>query len=376
MTIERLAEAPLILYDARCGADDPTRRQLAERAQRAGVTIEPRDRGRVRRGGARPRRCAGSGDTIGARRVALGRALRAAAAPASPFDPPLYDTFAFITRRDAHLSPATRAFMELAEERLAGARRAVGRHAGGIRSARWPRTTRPSPKRSTSQTIFWLQEAGLPMTGANVARAMQLSAPTVHEMIGRLERDGYITRGADKAHRASPTTGREHAEAHRPPPPADRALPHRRARHPVGRGPRGGRAARARDVAGARGAHARRDRRRQDLPARPPDQRRRAHRGRAAGRRRAGRDGARSCASRTRPRTCCTTSRTPASSPGLEGTLVEPDDDEVTVELRRRRTTTLTRSVAETVSVVADPSPPPRMALPEQLVLAKDRYGR
>ena len=27
------------------------------------------------------------------------------------------------------------------------------------------------------QTIFWLQEAGLPMTGANVARAMQLSAP-------------------------------------------------------------------------------------------------------------------------------------------------------------------------------------------------------
>ena len=45
------------------------------------------------------------------------------------------------------------------------------------------------------QTIFWLQEAGLPMTGANVARAMQLSAPTVHEMIGRLERDGYITRG-------------------------------------------------------------------------------------------------------------------------------------------------------------------------------------
>ena len=54
------------------------------------------------------------------------------------------------------------------------------------------------------QTLFWLYEAGLPMTGANVARAMQLSAPTVHEMIGRLERDGYITRGADKTIR-SPT---------------------------------------------------------------------------------------------------------------------------------------------------------------------------
>ncbi len=48
------------------------------------------------------------------------------------------------------------------------------------------------------QILFWLQEAGLPMTGANVARAMQLSAPTVHEMVGRLERDGYITRGQDR----------------------------------------------------------------------------------------------------------------------------------------------------------------------------------
>ena len=49
------------------------------------------------------------------------------------------------------------------------------------------------------------------MTGANVARAMQLSAPTVHEMIGRLERDGYITRGTDRA-LAFTDSGREHAE--------------------------------------------------------------------------------------------------------------------------------------------------------------------
>ncbi|MDP5033477.1 MAG: metal-dependent transcriptional regulator, partial [Solirubrobacteraceae bacterium] len=48
------------------------------------------------------------------------------------------------------------------------------------------------------QSIFWLREAGLPMTGANVARAMQLSPPTVHEMIGRLEADGYIQRAEDK----------------------------------------------------------------------------------------------------------------------------------------------------------------------------------
>ena len=49
------------------------------------------------------------------------------------------------------------------------------------------------------------------MTGANVARAMQLSAPTVHEMLGRLERDGYITRGADKVI-VFTDDGRAHAE--------------------------------------------------------------------------------------------------------------------------------------------------------------------
>jgi DtxR family Mn-dependent transcriptional regulator len=37
---------------------------------------------------------------------------------------------------------------------------------------------------------------------------------------------------------------------------------------------------------------------------------------------------------------------------------------------------TVTWSVAETVSVLADPSPPPRIALPEQLVLGRERYGR
>src|SRR5436305_1688723 len=49
------------------------------------------------------------------------------------------------------------------------------------------------------QTIYWLEEAQLPITAANVARAMQVSAPTVHEMVGRLEGDGYITRKADKS---------------------------------------------------------------------------------------------------------------------------------------------------------------------------------
>src|ERR671935_1841065 len=61
------------------------------------------------------------------------------------------------------------------------------------------------------QVLFWLEEAGLPMTGANVARAMQLSPPTVHEMIGRLERDGYITRAGDKTISFT-SNGASHAE--------------------------------------------------------------------------------------------------------------------------------------------------------------------
>src|SRR5690348_7636607 len=62
------------------------------------------------------------------------------------------------------------------------------------------------------QTLYWLYEARLPMTGANIARAMQLSAPTVHEMIGRLERDGYVGRREDKSLTFT-ESGREHAQA-------------------------------------------------------------------------------------------------------------------------------------------------------------------
>ena len=36
----------------------------------------------------------------------------------------------------------------------------------------------------------------------------------------------------------------------------------------------------------------------------------------------------------------------------------------------------VSRSVAETVSVIADPAPPPRAALPEALIFSSDRYGR
>src|SRR5436853_6398486 len=60
------------------------------------------------------------------------------------------------------------------------------------------------------EMLFWLFEAGLPMTGANLSRAMRLSAPTVHEMLGRLERDGYIARNAERTIEFN-ESGRRHA---------------------------------------------------------------------------------------------------------------------------------------------------------------------
>ena len=223
------------------------------------------------------------------------------------------------------------------------------------------------------QTIFWLQEAGLPMTGANVARAMQLSAPTVHEMIGRLERDGYITRGADKA-LAFTDSGREHAEdivrRHRlierfltdvlgipwddvheeaerlehamSPVLEERMLaaigdaktcPHG---HPLDAGNRIEGVPLADCEPGAAVQILRFENEAEDLLHYLHDH---------------------------------------GVEPGQEGTLASSEPDEVTVRLDGREIA-LTRSVAETVSVVADPSPPPRVALPEQLVISKDRYGR
>jgi DNA-binding transcriptional LysR family regulator len=116
VTIERLASAPLILYDARWGAQDPMRRQLAERAERAGVRIEPQIEIEYLTA-ALDLAERGAGDTLCARTVLDARAAARRLHRVS-LDPPLYDTFAFITRRDAHLSPATRAFMELAERRI------------------------------------------------------------------------------------------------------------------------------------------------------------------------------------------------------------------------------------------------------------------
>ena len=53
----------------------------------------------------------------------------------------------------------------------------------------------------------------------------------------------------------------------------------------------------------------------------------------------------------------------------MTGTVTANDGEQVHGQRRRGATSAVTVSVAETVSVLADPSPPPRIALPEQLVL-------
>ena len=225
------------------------------------------------------------------------------------------------------------------------------------------------------QTLFWLHEAGLPMTGANVARAMQLSAPTVHEMIGRLERDGYIMRAADKA--ISFTDDRARARrGHRPPPPADRALPDRRARASPGtRSTRRPSASSTRCRPCSRSGCSPRSA--TPRPARTATRSTPARGSRAS----------RSPTSRRARRSRILRFENEAEDllHYLRGAGLEPGMRGHARCARRRRgrrraptaaTCAVTRSVAETVSVMADPSPPPRVALPEQLVFAARRYGR
>jgi DNA-binding transcriptional LysR family regulator len=116
VTIEQLARAPLILYDARWASVDPARRQLRERAQQAGVTLEPLIEVEYVTA-ALDLAARGLGDTVSTRAPLTTRTYSRRLATA-PFDPPLLEAFAFITRRNAHLSPATRELMRLAERRI------------------------------------------------------------------------------------------------------------------------------------------------------------------------------------------------------------------------------------------------------------------
>ncbi len=223
------------------------------------------------------------------------------------------------------------------------------------------------------QTIFWLQEAALPITGANIARAMQLSAPTVHEMVARLESDGYVTRLADKSWQFT-EHGRTHAEQivrrHRL---IERFLTdvldipwddvHEQAElmeHAMSPLMEEKMLAAIGDAKTCPHGH----------PIDPADRIQGVPLG--------------DCSVGAKVRILRLENeaedllhylKTQGVEPGDEGEILSVNDEELTYRSDGGEHT-LTRSVAETVSVIADPSPPPRTALPEQLVLAKDRYGR
>ncbi|MEU6674282.1 LysR family transcriptional regulator [Streptomyces sp. NPDC046925] len=116
VTIEAFSRAPLVLYDAHYGWKDPTRRQLAERAQLAGARIDPLiELEHVE--AALKLAAAGVGDTIASRAV-IDSPTFPAGLHTAPFAEPLYDTIALVRRRGHPLSRATRELARLAEDTL------------------------------------------------------------------------------------------------------------------------------------------------------------------------------------------------------------------------------------------------------------------
>ena len=121
ITIRQLAEARLILYDAHYGWKDPTRRQLAERAQLAGVRLAPWiEVEHVESALALTAR--GIGDTIVSRAVATSSS-RPDGVHTVPFAEPLFDTIALVRRRAEVLSPASQELARLAQQMLLDQRR-------------------------------------------------------------------------------------------------------------------------------------------------------------------------------------------------------------------------------------------------------------
>lgn len=117
VSIEDVATAKLIVYDAHAGWRDPTRRQLADRALLEGLDLTPLiEVEQVDT--ALELVAAGAGETFVSRAVAASP-LAPPGIRFLPFDEPLYDTVALIQKQSAILSPATRELARLARETLA-----------------------------------------------------------------------------------------------------------------------------------------------------------------------------------------------------------------------------------------------------------------
>lgn len=112
MEIDAIPEAPLILYDAHYGSHDPTRRQLADRAQLHGVRLEPLiEVENVDAALALVSR--GIGDTLVSRSIVSSASFPAGLHVVS-FAEPLHDTMALLVRENATLSPVTAELVRMA----------------------------------------------------------------------------------------------------------------------------------------------------------------------------------------------------------------------------------------------------------------------
>jgi DNA-binding transcriptional LysR family regulator len=108
-TIQRLAATPLVFYDAESADDDPIRRQLAERAQALGLRLRPKVEVELKDIALRLV-AAGIGDTYLPSAYTHAPYYPSGLYTAS-FRPPLYDTFAIVTRPGARVSPGVREFL-------------------------------------------------------------------------------------------------------------------------------------------------------------------------------------------------------------------------------------------------------------------------
>ncbi|WP_432990854.1 LysR family transcriptional regulator [Dactylosporangium sp. CA-233914] len=118
LSIEELAKSPLVLYEAQYAEHDPTRRQLAERAQTAGIRLEF------------PFEVEHLDTALQLASASLATTYVPSAVTRSPvfpanlttgsFDPPMYDVFAIITRRGTRVSPATGEFLRRVVRHMRG----------------------------------------------------------------------------------------------------------------------------------------------------------------------------------------------------------------------------------------------------------------
>lgn len=116
--LEDLVNAGMILYDAHSGWDDPTRRQLLDRAQRSGVRLEPMIEVE-QADSALTLVAAGTGATM-----VSGSLVRAGRIPENvrifPFRDPLLEKLALVSRDDAPVSLATRKITDLVRRLVVG----------------------------------------------------------------------------------------------------------------------------------------------------------------------------------------------------------------------------------------------------------------